>query len=132
MPAVESQMLPIGTKALEFSLPDSDGNLHSLADGADAYVVMFICNHCPFVMHVREELARLGRAYGRRNVAIYAINSNDIERYPDDSPSKMKQEAAKWGYSFPYLFDADQSVAKAYMAACTPDVFVFDAERLLV
>lgn len=132
MSAVESQMLPIGTKAPAFSLPDPDGKTHSLADRADAYVVMFICNHCPFVKHVREELARLGRDYGDRNVAIYAINSNDIERYPGDSPASMKQEAATWGYSFPYLFDADQSVAKAYMAACTPDLFVFDAERLLV
>jgi len=132
MPAVKSQMLPIGTRAPAFSLPDPDQKIHSLADRADAYVVMFICNHCPFVKHVREELARLGRDYGERNVAIYAINSNDIERYPDDSPASMKQEATTWGYSFPYLFDADQSVAKAYMAACTPDLFVFDAGRLLV
>lgn len=132
MPAVESQMLAIGTKAPVFSLPDPDQNLHSLAARADAYVVMFICNHCPFVQHVREELGRLGQDYGKRNVAIYAINSNDIERYPGDSPANMKQEAAQWGYSFPYLLDADQSVAKAYRAACTPDVFVFDAEQLLV
>ena len=132
MAAVESQMLPLGTRAPAFSLPDPDGTVHSLAEAADAYVVMFICNHCPFVKHVREELARIGNDYGSRNVAIYAINSNDIERYPDDSPAKMKQEAADWGYSFPYLLDADQSVAKAYAAACTPDFYVFDSGQLLV
>ena len=132
MAAVESQMLPLGTRAPAFSLPDPDGTMHELAGSADAYLVMFICNHCPFVKHVREELARLGRDYSDRNVAIYAINSNDITTHPGDSPEKMKQEAATWGYSFPYLYDADQSVAKAYRAACTPDIFVFDADQLLV
>ncbi len=132
MPAVESQMLAIGTRAPAFSLPDPDQKLHSLENGADAYVVMFICNHCPFVQHVREELARLGRDYAKRNVAIYAINSNDVDRYPADSPSNMKQEAEDWAYAFPYLFDADQSVAKLYKAACTPDFFVFDSEQSLV
>ena len=132
MAAVESQMLPLGTKAPAFQLPDPDGTQHSLAAAADAYLVMFICNHCPFVIHVREELARLGRDYADRNVAIYAISSNDITTHPADSPEKMKQEAETWGYAFPYLFDADQSVAKAYRAACTPDFYVFDAERSLV
>ncbi len=132
MAAVESQMLPLGTKAPAFSLPDPDGREHGLVDGAAAYLVMFICNHCPFVKHIREELARIGSDYGSRNVAIYAINSNDVERYPADSPAMMKQEAADWGYSFPYLLDADQSVAKAYAAACTPDFFVFDADQSLV
>jgi peroxiredoxin len=132
MAAVESQMLPLGTKAPAFTLPDPDGELHSLAESADAYLVMFICNHCPFVKHVREELARLGRDYGGRNVAICAINSNDITTHPGDSPEKMKEEAAAWGYSFPYLFDADQSAAKAYRAACTPDFFVFDRDQVLV
>jgi peroxiredoxin len=125
-------MLPLGTQAPEFTLPDPDHQMHSLAHGADAYLVMFICNHCPFVKHVREELARLGRDYGERNVAIYAINSNDVTRYPGDSPDNMKSEAAMWGYTFPYLVDADQSVAKAYRAACTPDMYVFDASRSLV
>mgnify|MGYP001811761227 FL=1 len=132
MAAVESQMLPLGTRAPAFTLPDPDGVQHSLADSADAYLVMFICNHCPVVIHVREELARLGRDYGGRNVAIYAISSNDITTHPADSPDKMKQEAETWGYSFPYLFDADQSVARAYRAACTPDFFVFDANQSLV
>jgi len=132
MAAVESQMLAIGTGIPEFSLPDADGQVHSLQDNADAYLVMFICNHCPFVKHVREELARLARDYTSHNVAIYAINSNDTDNYPGDSPEHMKQEARTWGYSFPYLIDADQSVAKAYRAACTPDFYLFDAARSLV
>lgn len=132
MAAVESQMLELGTPAPAFSLPDPDGELHTLVDEADAYLVMFICNHCPFVKHVRQELARLGRDYGRRNVQIIAINSNDVTTHPGDSPEKMKVESAEWGYSFPYVFDEDQGVAKAYRAACTPDFFVFDANRLLV
>jgi peroxiredoxin len=125
-------MLPLGTLAPEFTLPDPDQQMHALRDGADAYLVMFICNHCPFVKHVREELARLGRDYGDRNVAIYGINSNDISTHPGDSPENMKREAQAWGYTFPYLFDAGQEVAKAYRAACTPDLFVFDANKSLV
>ena len=132
MAAVESQMLELGTIAPAFSLPDPDGKRHSLADGADAYLVMFICNHCPFVKHIREELARIGQDYGGRNVAIYAINSNDIDKYPADGPAEMKREAATHGYTFPYLLDEDQSVAKAYRAACTPDFFVFDGSQRLV
>ncbi|MDX1518112.1 MAG: thioredoxin family protein [Woeseiaceae bacterium] len=132
MAAVESQMLPLGTVAPPFELPDPDGNLHALPDSADACLVMFICNHCPFVKHVREELARLGRDCRRRNVAVFAINSNDVETHPGDSPAMMKQEATKWGYTFPYLFDEDQSVAKAYRAACTPDFFLFDRDLKLV
>jgi len=132
MAAVESQMLAIGTKAPGFSLPDYDNQMHALREGADAYLVMFICNHCPFVKHVREELSRLGRDYMNRNVAIYAINSNDTANYPGDSAENMKREAEAWGYSFPYLLDTDQSVAKAYRAACTPDFYLFDASRSLV
>ncbi len=132
MPAVESRMLQLGTPAPQFSLPDPDGEYHSLADGADAYLVMFICNHCPFVKHVREELARIGTEYGARGVAIYAINSNDIERYPGDSPDQMRREAEMWGYTFPYLVDEAQEVAKKYLAACTPDFYVFDGKQLLV
>ena len=132
MPAVESQMLELGTPAPAFALPDPDGELQSLADGAPAYLVMFICNHCPFVKHIREELARLGRDYGQRGVAIYAINSNDIDRYPDDGPAHMNREAEAWGYTFPYLLDEDQEVAKAYLAACTPDFYVFDGDKRLV
>jgi thiol-disulfide isomerase/thioredoxin len=132
MAAVESQMLELGTRAPQFSLPDPDGSLHQLTPGADAYVVMFICNHCPFVIHVREELARIGRDYGERNVQLIAINSNDVEAYPADGPDNMKKTAAAWGLTFPYVLDADQSVAKAYRAACTPDVFLFDRDQRLV
>ncbi|MGB5470050.1 MAG: thioredoxin family protein [Woeseiaceae bacterium] len=132
MVAVESQMLALGTEAPDFSLPDPDRQHHSLADNASAYLVMFICNHCPFVIHVREELARIGRDYAARGVAIYAINSNDVDKHPSDSPDNMKTEAETWGYTFPYLFDASQDVAKAYRAACTPDFFVFDAGKRLV
>ncbi|MBT8101804.1 MAG: thioredoxin family protein [Gammaproteobacteria bacterium] len=132
MAAVESQMLALGTEAPAFTLPDPDGVTHSLADDASAYLVMFICNHCPFVKHVREELARIGRDFTARGVAIYAINSNDIQNHPADGPEYMKTEAQTWGYSFPYLFDESQEVAKAYRAACTPDFFVFDAHKRLV
>ena len=131
MTAVNSQMLALGTSAPDFSLPDVEGKVHSLAATTGPCLVMFICNHCPFVHHVREELARLGRDYGA-SVAIYAINSNDSGTHPGDSPERMKQEALDWGYSFPYLVDGEQSLAKAYRAACTPDFYVFDAKRELV
>ncbi len=126
MAAVESEMLPLGTPAPPFSLPDPDGNIFQLATGAPATLVMFICNHCPFVKHIGEELARIGSDYGQKGVAIYAISSNDIVNYPADAPDRMLEEAERLGYTFPYLFDEDQSVAKAYRAACTPDFFVFD------
>jgi thiol-disulfide isomerase/thioredoxin len=132
MSATESEMLELGTIAPEFSLADPDGAILGLGDGNDAYLVMFICNHCPFVKHVREELARLGRDYLPKGVSIVAINSNDISTHPGDSPEMMKTEAETWGYEFPYLFDEDQSVAKAYRAACTPDFFLFDAGKSLV
>ena len=133
MAKTPSQMLPLGTPAPYFNLPDADGTLHSLEDaaGKDACLVMFICNHCPFVIHVADELARLGRDYEARNVAVFAINSNDIENYPADGPGKMKEESALRGYTFPYLLDADQGVAKAYHAACTPDFYLFDADGKL-
>ncbi len=134
MARTPSQMLPLGTAAPDFSLPDADGRMHSLADaaGSRAYLVMFICNHCPFVKHVADELARLGRDYGEKDVAIFAINSNDVDNYPDDGPDQMKQEASARGYTFPYLLDADQEVAHAYQAACTPDFYLFDSNRVLV
>jgi peroxiredoxin len=134
MVQTNSQMLPLGTEAADFALPDADGRSFSLRDaaGANAFLIMFICNHCPYVKHVRRELAQLGIDYGSRNVAIFAINSNDFDAQPDDSPPKMKEEAKTWGYTFPYLVDREQSVAKAYEAACTPDFYVFDgAERLV-
>ncbi len=131
MAAVESQMLPLDTPLPTFELPDPDGKRHSLADGAPAYLVMFICNHCPFVRHVRHELAAIGRDYGPRGVGIVAINSNDAGKYPDDSPAKMKDESEAAGYDFPYLVDGSQAIAKSFRAACTPDFYVFDANRLL-
>lgn len=133
MARTESRMLELGTPAPDFSLPDADGKVYTLGDAADAdaSLVMFICNHCPFVKHVRRELAAIGQEYSRKNVAIFAINSNDASTHPDDGPARMKEEAASQGYTFPYLVDEDQSVAKAYQAACTPDFFVFDRERRL-
>jgi thiol-disulfide isomerase/thioredoxin len=131
MAATESEMLELGTIAPEFSLPDADGQQHSLGVNKRAYLVMFICNHCPYVKHVRQELARLGRDYLGKDVSIVAINSNDAAAHPGDSPDKMKEEAANWGYDFPYVIDADQSVAKAYRAACTPDFYLFDANKTL-
>ena len=129
-----STMLPLGAEAPEFSLPDIHGSTVSLADYRDApaLLVMFICNHCPFVKHIATQLAQLGRDYAEQGVAIVAINANDVENYTDDSPEKMQQEAAKQGYTFPYLYDASQEVAKAYRAACTPDFFLFDRDHRLV
>jgi len=125
-------MLPLGTAAPAFRLPDTNGKTVTLSDfRGKPVLVMFICNHCPFVKHVRAELAKLGRDYQSR-VGIAAINSNDVENYPDDSPEKMKAEAKAAGYLFPYLFDESQSVAKAYRAACTPDFYLFDTEHRLV
>lgn len=128
-----SQMLELGTPAPAISLPDPAGQLHSLGDAADAraYLVMFICNHCPFVIHVAAELARLGREYQERGVYVIAINSNDVEKYPADGPELMQAEVHNRGYTFPYVLDTDQSVAKAFQAACTPDFYVFDSDRRL-
>ncbi|MEW6238481.1 MAG: thioredoxin family protein [Candidatus Omnitrophota bacterium] len=128
-----STMLPLGTAAPDFSLPDTKGNIVSLSDFADApaLLVMFICNHCPFVKHVRGELARLGVDYAQRGAAIVAISANDAENYPDDSPAKMAEEVQSAGYVFPYLYDESQEIAKAYRAACTPDFFLFDKNRKL-
>jgi len=124
----------IGTPATPFALRGVDGTTHSLASarGPSGVVVMFICNHCPYVKHVQQELAALGREYGKRGAAVVAISSNDVANYPDDAPDKMKLEKERAGYTFPYLFDESQDVAKAYQAACTPDFFVFDGDRKLV
>lgn len=131
MAATESEMLKLGTIAPEFSLPDPDGVMHSLGNSGRAYLVMFICNHCPFVIHVRKELTKIGHDYVPHGVTIVAINSNDVISHPGDSPEKMKEEAIVHDYAFPYVFDEDQSVAKAYRAACTPDFFLFDAQKKL-
>lgn len=134
MVRVNSTMLPLGTRAEPFALPDTDGRTVSLADfqRAPALLVMFICNHCPYVKHVRSKLAELTREYQNKGVAIVGINSNDADAYPDDSPEAMKREVAEAGYVFPYLYDATQEVAKAYQASCTPDFFLFDGNRRLV
>ena len=131
--AVASHMLPLGTRAPHFALPDTDGSIVSIDDFSDApaLLVMFICNHCPYVKHVRSELARIGRDYGARGVGIVAISPNDPAQYPDDSPEMMKVEKEMAGYTFPYLFDESQDVARAYDAACTPDLYVFDGDRRL-
>ncbi len=124
-----SSMLPLGTHAPDFTLPDpQNGELKGLQSlrGTKGTVVMFICNHCPYVIHVAPELARLGREYIDKGINFIAINSNDVINYPDDSPEKMVLEVQKQGYSFPYLFDESQKIAKAYQAVCTPDFFVFD------
>jgi peroxiredoxin len=127
-------LLASGAKAPPFELVNVDGKKVKLDDFNDkpALVVAFICNHCPFVKHLAKELARYGDECERRNVAVVAINSNDPQSQPEDAPEKMVKEARDRGYGFPYLFDADQSVAKAYGAACTPDFYVFDRERKLV
>jgi len=133
MAKTPSTMLPLGTVAPDFDLLDVNGRLVSSKDFADkaALLVMFICNHCPFVKHVRAELARLGKEYASRNMGIVAINSNDAVNYPEDSPTKMAEEAKEAGYCFPYLFDESQAVAHAYRAACTPDFFLFDKNHRL-
>jgi peroxiredoxin len=129
-----STMIGLGTKAPAFSLPGTDGRMHSLPDfaGKKALLVMFICNHCPYVKHVADELARLGRDYQAMGAGIVAISSNSVESHPADSPEKMIEEARTRGYTFPYLYDESQAVAKSYQAACTPDFFLFDADRKLV
>ncbi|MEM7624949.1 MAG: thioredoxin family protein [Planctomycetota bacterium] len=127
-----STMLALGTPAPDFSLPDTNGLIASLSRfRGRPMLVMFICNHCPFVHHVAPELARLANSYSDR-VGMVAISSNDVEHYPQDSPEKMAEEKVKRAYPFPYLYDADQSVAKAYTAACTPDFFLFDVDHKLV
>ena len=129
-----STMLPLGTTAPEFQLPDVvSGETISLATFADkkALLVMFICQHCPFVKHVKPELARIGRDYSDR-LGIVAINANDVENYPDDSPEKLKQMAEEHEFNFPVCYDESQEVSKVYTAACTPDFFLFDESNRLV
>jgi peroxiredoxin len=134
MVATKSTMLPLGSAAPDFALPDTTGRIVRLEDmqKAPALVVAFICNHCPYVKHLRKGLADFGRDYTSRGVAIVAISSNDAKNYPDDGPAKMAEEAQAAGYNFPYLYDESQSVAKAYRAACTPDFYLFDAGQNLV
>jgi peroxiredoxin len=127
-------MLPLGTPVPQFDLPDFDGKRHALADFAAsrALLLVFTCEHCPFARHIRAGFAQFAREYGPRGLGVVAINSNDLDAYPQDGPDAMREEARAAGYGFPYLLDADQSVAKAFRAACTPDFFLFGADRRLV
>jgi len=128
-----STMLSLGTAAPDFSLPNVDGSTVSLSQFAGRpLLVIFMCNHCPFVIHIRSELQKFGVEYQAKGLGIVGISSNDAAAYPQDGPEKMKQEALSAGYTFPYLFDETQEVAKAYKAACTPDFFLFDADHSLV
>ena len=134
MARTPSTMLELGTPAPDFRLPDPSGRVVARDDypADQPLLVMFICNHCPYVKHIRDELGRFGRDYAGRGLGIVAINSNDVAAYPDDRPEKMAEEAKAAGYVFPYLYDDTQAVAKAYRAACTPDFFLFGRDRKLV
>jgi thiol-disulfide isomerase/thioredoxin len=135
MAQTPSNMLPLGTKAPNFKLIDTISNDNTTLEecsGLNGTVIMFICNHCPFVKHVNTELVRMSKDYKSKGINFIAINSNDVENYPEDAPDKMKENAENVGYIFPYLFDASQQVAKAYNAACTPDFFVFDDQLKLI
>jgi len=135
MARTESKMLALGTVAPEFSLLDTVSektmNLHSL-NGEKGTVIMFICNHCPFVIHVNPEITKMAIEYQKKGIQFIAISSNDVEKYPEDAPHFMRIKAKAENYTFPYLYDEDQTVAKAYDAACTPDFFLFDKELKLV
>ena len=135
MALTPSTMLPLGTPAPGFSLIDVvSGQKKSLSDFSKkkGLLVMFLCRHCPYVQHVKKELARLGKDYAARDVALVAISSNDARNYPDDRPEKLKEMAEEEGFNFPFLYDETQEVAKAYTAACTPDFFLFGPDRKLV
>ncbi len=127
-------MLPLGTEAPDFALPSPEGKTVALADFKDApaLLIVFMCNHCPYVQHVRAGLAAMARDFQKRGVAVVGINANDVRNYPADSPAKMREEIKTASYTFPYLYDESQAVAKAYRAACTPDFYLFDQERKLV
>lgn len=135
MALTPSNMIPLGTVAPAFSLPDTvSGNTFSLEQlrGEKATIVMFICNHCPYVKHINSQLVKLANDYLPKGIRFIAISSNDATAQPDDAPDKMKEAAAKEGYPFPYLYDESQAVAKAYDAACTPDFYIFDGTLKLV
>jgi peroxiredoxin len=128
-------MVPLGTKAPSFSLPEVvSGKKVSLEDfaGKKTLLVMFICRHCPYVQHVKKELAKIGKDYAQKSLGIVAISSNDISKYPDDAPARLKETAVELGFNFPFCYDESQDVAKSYSATCTPDFFLFDQERKLV
>lgn len=131
--AISSFMVPLGTPAPDFALPSLDGRTVSLTDFGDApaLLVLFLSNHCPYVRRIESGLGAVLAEYGRRGVAAVAICSNDAERYPDDDAAHLREQARRAGFGFPYLIDADQKVAKAFKAACTPDLFLYDARRRL-
>ncbi len=133
MVATPSAMMPLGTRAPNFSLPAPDGSLHGTADaaGAPGLLVVFLCNHCPYVRHVADGLGRLASGWMADGVAVIGVSSNDVAAYPDDAPELMPAFAAAHGWTFPYLYDEAQEVAAAYGAACTPDFFLFDGAAKL-
>ena len=134
MANTSSNMLQLGSKAHDFCLPDTEGNEVKLSDVATGkgLVVAFICNHCPYVIHIAPQLAKLARDYQQKGIGFVAINSNDILQYPEDDMEHMREEKCLRSYPFPYLLDEEQSVARAYSAACTPDIYLFDAQQTLV
>ncbi|MFT6896840.1 MAG: peroxiredoxin [Paraglaciecola sp.] len=134
MAMTTSNMLELGSKASDFCLPDTDGKMVKLSDVAKdkGLVVAFICNHCPYVIHIAPQFAKLARQYQQKGIGFVAINSNDIQQYPEDDMGNMREEKRLRSYPFPYLLDEDQSVAKAYAAACTPDIYLFDAQQKLI
>jgi len=135
MSLTPSTMLALGTPAPNFKLPDvTSGNMVSLDDfkGKKALLVMFICRHCPYVQHVEEEIAKIGQDYQNKDIGIISISANDINLYPKDSPQSLREMAQELNFSFPYLYDKSQEIAKAYTAACTPDFFLFDSNKRLV
>jgi peroxiredoxin len=134
MSPLSSSMVSLGTKAPAFRLPDPEGKWVSSGDfaGAPALLIAFICNHCPYVKHVRHAFAELAKEYQKRGVVIVGISSNDVVTFPDDSPAKMAEEIKLAGYTFPYLYDETQEVARGYQAVCTPDFFLFDKDQKLV
>ena len=136
MARTPSNMLPLGTKAPDFNLPDTTNNLSLVslneAKGKNGTVILFICNHCPFVIHVNSELVAVANEYQEKGIHFVAISSNDVENYPADSPENMTRNAKENNYPFPYLYDETQEIAKAYDAACTPDIYLFNADLQLV
>ena len=135
MARTPSNMLPLGTAAPAFNLPDSvSDKIIGLEDvrGEQGTLIMFICNHCPFVIHVNPEITKLAAAYQQKGIGVAAISSNDVVNYPQDAPHLMKETAVREGYTFPYLYDETQEIARAYDAACTPDFFLFDSDLTLV
>jgi thiol-disulfide isomerase/thioredoxin len=134
MPRTSSTMQALGTTAVDFSLPDGNGAMHSFKScrGDKGTLVIFMCNHCPFVVHVAEELSKLGSDYSDRGIGIVGINSNDVDKYPDDAPVKMVETAKAWDLDFPYLHDDSQEIARKHQAACTPDFFLYDQGDTLV